>query len=231
MVSKIEISISADPREERGSKIRELRNKGLIPAVVYGRKIENIALSLDAKEFNKVFKTAGENSLINLKVTGKKEDLPVLIHDIQKDSLTENIIHVDFYRPNLEKAVKALIPLRLVGESLAVKNLGGTLVKKITEIEVKALPMHLPSEIVVDISSLDSLGSEIFVRDLEITEEIEVLKGPDEVVIFISAPSRVEEELKEPIEEKIEEVEGVIKEGEGEEGEKEDKEKAEGEIK
>ncbi len=225
MVSNIEISLSADLRKELGSQVKGLRDKGLIPGVVYGQKTKNLALTLDAKEFNKVFKQAGENSLINLKISGQKEDLPVLIHDIQKDPLTEAIVHIDFYRPNLEKAVKALIPLKIVGESLAVKNLGGTLVKKVSEIEVKALPMHLPSEIIVDISSLEKLGSEIFVRDLNLSQKVEILKGPDEVVVFIAAPSRVEEELEKPIEEKAEEVEETEEEVESKEAEGEEKEK------
>ena len=219
MVFNIEISLSAKLRDELGSKVKELRKKGLIPAVVYGQKTKNLALTLDAKEFNRVFKQAGENSLINLEIDGQKQALPVLVHSIQKNPLTEAIIHIDFYRPNLEKTVKALIPIKIVGESLAIKNLGGTLVKKVSEIEVKALPMHLPNEIIVDISSLDKLGSEIFVKQLNLPKEVEILKGPDEVVVFVAAPARVEEELEKPIEEKIEEVEGVAEKEETEETE------------
>ena len=222
MVSNIGITLSAQSRTELGSRVKKIRKEGLIPAVVYGQKTKNFALSLDSKEFKKIFKEAGENSLINLKISDQKKDLPVLIHAVQKNPLNEEVIHVDFYRPNLEQAVKAFIPLKIIGESLAVKNLGGTLVKKVSEIEVKALPMHLPSEIIVDISSLKNLGNEIFVKELSLPEEVEVLKGPDEVVVFVAAPSRVEEELEKPIEEKIEEVEGVVKPGEGEEAEKEE---------
>lgn len=228
MVFNIEISLSANLRKELGSRVSQLRKKGLLPAVVYGQKTKNLALTLDSKEFNRIFKQAGENSLINLKIGEQEQTLPVLIHSIQKNPLNEEIVHVDFYRPNLEKKAKALVPLKIVGESLAIKNLGGTLVKKVSEIEVKALPMHLPSEVIVDISSLDKLGSEIFVKDLHLPKEVEILKGADEVVVFVAAPARVEEELEKPIEEKPEEVEAEAETGEGSEAKEAEGEGKEG---
>jgi len=224
MVSKNAILLSAQPREKLGKKVNSLRKNGLLPAVIYGQKIKNLPLVLDLKEFEKVFAQAGEHSLITLKIEGQKEELPVLIHSFQKDPVSDKIIHVDFYKPNLEKKVKASVPLRIEGESPAVKNLEGTLIKNFSELEVKALPMDIPDEIIVHINSLETLGSEIFIKDLKVPEGVEILKDPEEVVALVAGPSRVEEELKAPIEEKIEEVEGVIKEGE----QKKEEEKEEG---
>jgi large subunit ribosomal protein L25 len=215
------ISLSAEPREQLGRQAKGLREKGLLPAVVYGQKTENLALVLDFRDFEKLFSQAGEHSLIDLKIKGKKEGLPVLIHDIQRDVLTGKIIHVDFYRPNLEEKVKTSIPLKIEGESIAVRDLSGTLVKSMSELEVRALPMNLPHEIVVNIDSLKTLGSEIFVKDLKLPEGVEILKDPEEVIVLVAAPARVEEELEKPIEEKVEEVEGVVKEGEEKEKEEE----------
>jgi len=224
MAFKIAFSLSAEIRDELGRPVKGLREKGLLPAVVYGQKTKNLALVLNSQEFETVFKETGESSLINLKIKGQKQDLPVLIHDFQKDPLSGKIIHVDFYSPDMEKEVKTFVPLKIDGVSLAVKDLEGTLIKNISELEVKALPMNIPHEIVVNIDSLDVFGKEIFVKDLKVPEGVEILKDPEEVVVLVSAPTRVEEELEKPIEEKVEEVEGVVKEGE-------EKEEVEGEEK
>ena len=224
MASNIDITLGAEIREELGRKANGLREKGLLPAVVYGQETKNLALVLNFQEFENVFKEAGESSLINLKIKGQKEALPVLVHDFQKDALSGKITHVDFYRPDLKKKAKALVPVQIEGNSPAVRNLGGTLIKNITELEVRALPGSIPHEIIVNIDSLEELGSEIFIKDLTVPEGVDILKDPDEVVVLIAAPTRVEEELEKPIEEKVEEVEGVVKEGEEVEEEEEKKE-------
>jgi len=110
------------------------------------------------------------------------------------------------------------------GESEAVNNLGGTLVKNLFEIEVKSLPQNIPSQIKVDIGKLNTLEDEIFVRDLIVPENVELLREPDEIVATISVPEKVEEELEKPIEEKVEEVERVEKKKEEREEEKEETE-------
>jgi len=227
MVSNIDISLSAEPREKLGKQVRDLREQGFLPAVVYGSKTKNLALVLNFQEFESVFKEAGESSLINLKIKGEKEDLTVLVHDFQRHPLSGKIIHVDFYSPDLKKEVKTLIPLKFEGESLAIKSLGGTLIKNFHELEVKSLPTNIPHEIIVNIDSLETLGSEIFVKDLNIPEGAEILKDPKELIVLVAVPTRVEEELEKPIEEKVEEVEGVIKEGEEKEGEEDEDKKEE----
>lgn len=227
MVTNIEISLSAEPREKLGKQVRDLREQGLLPAVVYGSKTKNLALVLNTQEFESVFKEAGESSLINLKIKGQKEDLIVLVHDLQRHPLSGKIIHVDFYSPDLKKEVKTLIPLNFKGESLAIKSLGGTLIKNFYELEVKSLPTNIPHEIIVNIDLLETLGSEIFIKDLNVPEGAEILKDPKELVALVAEPTRVEEELEKPIEEKVEEVEGVIKEGEEKEGGENEEKKGE----
>ncbi len=219
MVFKIDISLSAEPRKELGKGVAALRQKKMLPAVLYGCKIKNFNLILDLEEFKSVFKKAGESSLINLKIKGEKESLTVLIHDFQKDPLSGEIIHVDFYYPDLGKKIKTSVPIKVVGVSPAIKNSEGTLIKNITELEVSVLPTKIPHEIIVNIDSLETIGSEIFVKDLSIPEGVDVLRDPGEVVLLIVSPTRVEEELEKPIEEKVEEIKGVVKEGEKEENE------------
>lgn len=201
-----------------------LRKKGFLPIVLYGVGTENLSLKVDLKEFKKIYQKAGESSLIPLQIEGGKEESLILIHDIQHHPLTDEIIHVDLYKPNLKKETEAAVPLEFIGESPAVKNLEGTLVKNIQEIEVKALPQNLPHEIKVNIEKLETFEDNILIKDLDIPKEVEVLKEENEIVASVTPPAKVDEELEKPIEEKVEEVEKV--EEKKEEGEPEgDKEK------
>lgn len=201
------ISILAKKRKEKGKKVEGLRKQGKIPAVLYGPAIENVSLEIDLKDFEKVYKEAGENSLIELSVDSKK--FMVLIHDLKIDCLSQTPLHIDFYQPKLDEEIVSEIPLVFEGESLAVKDLGATLVKNIHELEVKALPQNLPHEIKVNIDKLKTFEDTIIVGDLNIPENIKVLKDLNEIIALVAQPQKIEEELEKPIEEKVENVEKV----------------------
>jgi len=206
------IKLSAKIRKEIGRKTNSLRNSGKIPAVVYGPGEKNASLEIDQQEFKKVLKEAGESSLVELNVEGEKEKRLVLIHEIQKDSITENFLHIDFFQANLKEETEAEVPLVFEGESIAVKDLGGTLVKNMSEIEVKALPQNLPHEIKVSIESLKTFEDRILVKDLILPKDVKATANPEEMVASVLAQENVEEELTTPIEEKVEDVEKVEKE-------------------
>ncbi len=216
------ISLNAKIRKTLGEKVRNLREKGLIPAVLYGPKIENTPLEIDFKDFEKVYREAGESSLISLEVEKKK--FLVLIHAIKLDPLSQKVIHVDFYQPKLDEEITANVPLVFEGEAPAVKELGGTFVRNIHEIEVRALPQNLPHEIRINADKLKTFEDSILVKDLIIPKEVKILKDPEETVAFVAEPEKVEEELEKPVEEKVEEVEKVE---EGKEKEKTEEEKEE----
>lgn len=209
--NKLQFNLSAKKREAA-------KEKGFIPAVVYGQKIDNFNIAVNYKDFVDIFNKAGENTLIDLSIEGEKKSFPVLVYDFQKDPVSDNLIHIDFYKPDLEKKVVATVPIKFIGVSKAVKDLGGTLIRDAFELEVKALPLDLPHEIVVDISPLNNFGDEIFIKDINLSEGVEILKDLEDIVVSVVAPTKVEEELEKPIEEKIEEVEKVAPE-EGEESE------------
>ncbi|MBU4078514.1 50S ribosomal protein L25, partial [Patescibacteria group bacterium] len=143
---------------------------------------------------------------------------------LQKDPLSGDFLHIDFYQPDLEKEVTALVPIKIIGESGAVKNKEGTLIKNANELEVRALPLNLPHELIVNIDSMKEFGDEIFVRDIELPEGVKILKNANDVLITVSAPTDVEHELEKEIEEKVEDIEtiGKTKEGEDEEIETEE---------
>jgi len=224
------LSLTAKIRKKVGKKVKALRKEGILPAVLYGPKIKNLLLQLEEKEFEKIYREAGESSLISLEVEASSTsadeasvDKPtsakasvdragkflVLIHDIQRDPVTDKVIHIDFYQPSLKEETEIVVPLIFEGEAPAVKELNGTLVKNIQEIPVKALPQNLPHEIKVNIESLKTFEDDILVKDLKVPEGVKVLKDPEEIVASVSPPKKVEEELEKPIEEKVEEVEKV----------------------
>lgn len=184
----------------------------MIPAVLYGPGIKNLNLAIEARDFEKIYKEAGKSSLISLAVEGSKENYSILIIEVKVDPVTGKYTHADFYQPNLSEEIEAEVPLVFEGESFAVKDLSGTLVKNISTVTVKALPQSLPREITVDIGKLKTFEDTILVSDLKLSEGVKVLKNPDEIVALVMAQEKIEEELEKPIEEKVEEVAKVEKE-------------------
>jgi len=214
LLSNMEIELKAQVRDMAGNKLKTLREKGFVPAIVYGAGQKNTSIQIDYREFEKVFEEAGESTIIKLKIGESSKN--VLIHDIAKDPVTDKFIHVDFLQIRMDKIITTVVHLVFEGESIAVKNLDGVLVKNITEVEVEALPKDLPRDIKVDISSLETFADRIKIKDLKLSEGVKVLDGPEEVLASVAAP-RTQEELEE-LEEKPEEEVGEI---ESEEGEKE----------
>lgn len=189
------VFLNATVRETTGRKVKNLRNKGLIPAIVYGRNFDNIALQLDKSEFTKLFKSAGSSTIVTLKIKDK-EDVKVLIHEPQYNPVTDEIVHADLYKVDMKQELQTEIPLNFIGESLAVVDLEGNLITNKDALEVKCLPEKLVSELDVDISSLKTFEDIIKVSDVKVPEGIEVLDDPDEVIAQVTPP-RSEEELEE----------------------------------
>ena len=190
------------------AKIRKgkVSEPGIIPAVLYGPGIENVSLEIDKKVIEKMYKEVGE-TLIDLDVEGKTYN--VLVHETQVDPLTLELIHVDFYQPNLEEKTEADVNLEIVGTAPAVK-FGGTMISNMRQVTVKALPKDLPSKIEVDVSGLSEIGDYIAIKDLKVGDGVEVVfDDPEEIVIQIVEPEDVDKELSEPIKEIDKEVEKV----------------------
>lgn len=189
-----------------------MRKKGILPVILYGPKIKNENLSVLESEFESIWKQAGASSLVTLNIEGQKESFKVLINDVARDPITNKVLHVDFYQPDLTKEIEAKVPLVFTGESVAVKDLAGTLVKNISELVLKALPHKLPREIIVDISKLATFDDTVTVGDLAMPEGVKALKNSDEIVALVVEAQKIEEELEKPIEEKVEDVAKVEKE-------------------
>lgn len=189
------ITLNADLRTIVGSQVKQLRNIGKIPANLYGRGFENLNLTLDKKDFEKVFKTAGSSTIVDLEIKDKSSE-KILIHEPQLDPVSDQIIHADLYKVNMKEEIHTEIPLEFVGVSFAVSDLEGNLITSKDALEVKCLPDKLVSEIQVDISILKTFENVIKVSDIKIPEGIEILNDPEEIVAQVTAP-RSEAELEE----------------------------------
>lgn len=196
--------------------------------VVYGKGLESRSVKLKKSEFDKAFSAAGESNLIELDIEGEKSN--VLIKDVQRHPVKGVVIHVDFYEVNMKEKVTAEIPLEFIGESKAVKELGGILIKEAHEIKVECLPNDLIDHIDVDISNLATMDDVIKVSDLNIPKTMEIMDEDDSIVAMISEP-KVEEEPEPEVTEEVAEG-GEKKEGEAKDGaETGEGEKKEGEKK
>lgn len=214
------LTLRASLRKLKGKKTRQLRKTGLVPAVLYGPERKPLNLEVAAKEFLKIYQGAGESSLIELSLEGEAKKIMVLISQIQRDPVSDEILHVDFFAPKLTEKIEAKVPLVFEGDAPAVKELEGTLVKNIQELEIRALPQNLPKEIVVSIGELKTFEDRIRIKDLNLPPNTEIMgHSPQDIVAQVVAPEKIEEELAKPIEEKVEEVEKVEKPKKEEESE------------
>jgi large subunit ribosomal protein L25 len=213
------LNLEATKREVTGHAVKRLRAEGLVPAVLYGRGMESVSLQVPARDFERVFRAAGESTLVYLKVGS--QEYPTLITDASQHPLSGAYQHADFHKVRLDEKIKAMVPVVFVGVSPAVKDEGGMLVRNVNELEVEALPTDLPHEIEIDISALKSFSDHITLASLK--PHGWVFTGEaDEVLATVQAPKSQEEldaELAAPTTD-ISAVEEIKKEKvEGEEGE------------
>jgi len=172
-------------REQTGRKVKHMRSSGILPATVYGKKVNSVSISVPTTEFTKVYREAGETGLVELSVDSKIH--PVLIHNVQIDPVNESLLHVEFYEVDLKVKVKTKVPLVIVGESAAVTERKGVILSLLTEIEVEALPTDLPEHIEVDVTSLAEVGQEVTVSQLKVPSEVTILTDLEIGVVKIDA--------------------------------------------
>jgi large subunit ribosomal protein L25 len=208
--SKVELNVS--PRPVLGKKVKRLRREGIIPANVYGRALDSVAIQVVRDDLVRVVRTAGRNEIIYLRLDGE-EPRPTFVRQIQLNPVTDAILHVDFYQISLAEKVRMEVPVALVGTAPAEQTHGGTLLHSLDSITVEGLPTDIPSVIEVDVSGLEEIDAAIHVAELSVPGEVTVLSDPDVVVAKI-APPHVEKE----VEEEVAEEEEAAEEGAEEEG-------------
>ncbi len=198
------MELSVQKREIFGKSVKNLRARGLVPAELYGKGVENLHLAIPVKDFLKVLKQAGESTMISVVLGNEKR--PAMIYDVSTDPVTDEILNVDLYQVRLDEKIKIKVPLEFVGESLAIKDKKGILVKAMQELEVEALPTNIPRSITVDLSKISDIGQSVYVKDLGVSGDVKISVAPESVVATVTAQMTEEQEAKLSAEAKPEDI-------------------------
>ena len=192
------ITLKALKREGTGKGVaRKLRQEGRVPAVLYGRELGTMHLSLDTHEAENLFHSIStENTIVDLKVEGVGELFQTLVREIQSHPFKSSLIHVDFLRIQAGVAVDVEVPLHLIGDPIGVKNSGGVLEQVLNELPVKCIPSKIPEFIEVDVSELD-INDSLHVYDLELEEGINITVDEERTICAVAIPKVVEEAVVE----------------------------------
>jgi len=181
------IILKAKIRKQVGRKVKLLRKEGLLPANIYGKKIKSESIQIGLKEFLDVYKKVGDTGLFYI------NERPVLVANIQKDPVSDMLLHIDFHQVDLKEKVEVRVPVELIGESPAEKQSIGTVVQYLDEIEVEALPTDLPDKFEVDISNLSEVDQMVQVKDLPFDKsKIEVRIDLEEILVKVELPQKQE---------------------------------------
>lgn len=177
-------SLSVEKRDLIGKKVKKLRKQGILPTNVYGKNINSLSLQVPLKEFETVYKQAGETGLVELLLDKKVH--PVLIHKVQRDYVSHQIIHADFFEVNLKEKVKTMVPVEVIGNPKAVAEKIGLLLQILNQVEVEALPTDLPDKLEVDVTSLALINDQVTVGNIKKPNGVTILTGEEETVAKIS---------------------------------------------
>ncbi|MFF2158926.1 50S ribosomal protein L25/general stress protein Ctc [Paenibacillus chitinolyticus] len=172
------------------SEAKQLRRQGKVPGVVYGKTTDSLTVVLERKELVPLLRSH-PNAVIDLNIEGVGKR-PVLISGVQRDSLSQDVIHIDFHQINMNEPVKATVAVEIVGEAAGVKE-GGILQVETAQLDVRCLPSDLPDSVQVDISNL-GIGENILVSDLKLPENVEVKTEAQDVVVTVLQPQKEVEE-------------------------------------
>ena len=210
----VKVTLTAQKRTLVGRKVKQLRREGVLPANIYGKKADSLAVQLPLKELENVYEKVGETGVVEVKING--EVRPALVVNVQLHPVTDTPLHVDFRQVDLREKITASVPIELSGEAPAQKSGAGILVQHMNEVEVEALPTDLPENLVADISGLSNVDDAVKVADLVVDREKVTILTEEEQIVAKIEPLAAEEVAPPPVEEAAAEegVEAPAAEGE-----------------
>ena len=172
-------------RKVFGKKIKQLRKQGLVVGNIFGQEFKSQAITAEFREFIKIYRIAKETKIVYLKLD--KDEIPVVIQNLQKHPVNDLILHVDFRKVDLSKKIETKVPVKIVGVSEAVAQKGGVLLTQTNELTVEAQPENIPSQIEVNIGSLKEINQEIKVSDLPKNPTYSIKELPEKVIVSVVA--------------------------------------------
>ena len=191
-----QLAIDITHRTTVGKKVKKLRQNGKIPIRLFGGGIDPMPMQADASSLGKILSQAGFNSPIFVNFDSSKEENVCFIREIQRDPITEELLHIDLLKVDMSKKVTVEVPVRLFGVPDAVKNLGGILLQSINSIPVSALPLSIPESISVDVTILVDFDKSIRIKDIEFGDGVDPERDPDTLIARVVPPRIDEEEVE-----------------------------------
>ena len=183
--------LKAAPRTVLGKKVAQLRRTGVTPANIFGHKIESKSIQADTVELVHLLRQSSRNAIINMKVDGESAPRTVVVRDLKRNAVTDQLLHVDFYQISMTQKMRADVPVVLFGISDAVTTFGGVLLQMTEKIAVEALPGDIPVQFDVDVSKITELEGSLHVRDLDVDASKVTLHTELDVVLARVASPRV----------------------------------------
>ena len=190
-----ELILQAINRNVSGRKTRFLRRQGITPTHLFGHNLQSLALQCDTANLRRIIAQAGATRPVNLEIEDEKRPRTVFIREVQRDELTGQLLHVDFYQVKKTEKIKVDVPIVLIGEAPAMKEKGRSLTRGVTSLSIECLPDKLPPQIEVALSSLEDTAQAVYVRDVVLSPDITVTTDPDQLVVKVSEARVVVEEV------------------------------------
>lgn len=181
-------TLDVELRTIEGKKVKNLRAQGLLPAVVYGKGFEAVSIQIDNRTFLSVYKQVGRSQLVDLNIPGRGKQ-SAFVHVLQRHPVTRAILHADLRVVDLKVEMNVEVPVMVVGESPLVARGDAVLILVISSVQIHALPANIPQHIEVDVSHMESLDDNIFIRDVATNTSYKVLGDPDTVLVALT-PTR-----------------------------------------
>ena len=223
-----DLTLKAEKRDVLGKKTRFMRRQGITPTHLFGHGIESLALQCNTADIQRIIAKGGTTRLIDIEIEAEKHPRSAFIREIQRDEISGQLLHVDFYQINRMEKITANIPVVLTGEAPALKARDNMIEHLINEIGVECLPDKLPPQIEIDLSLLEESGQSIHVKDIKLDKDIVITTDPEQIIVKVSRVKAAAEEIEEVV--AAEEAEAEVMEAEAE-AVAEAKAEAEGESK
>ncbi|NJK79858.1 MAG: 50S ribosomal protein L25 [Chloroflexaceae bacterium] len=183
------ILLEARPREVLGKKVSTLRKQGILPATVYGKNVEPIAIQIDERAFANTFRKVGTAVLVDLHIAGH-DPIQAFIHTIQRHPVSRNVVHADFRAVNLNEETRADVPVGLVGMSSVVARGDAIVNQTLYAVRVRAKPTDMPPRVDVDMSKVERLGQPVYVRNLALSDVYTIETPGDTIIVSLTGIKR-----------------------------------------
>jgi large subunit ribosomal protein L25 len=188
-------SFKVTTRSISGKKTRFLRREGITPAHLFGQGLDSVAVQCPTSDLQRAIAQKGTTRLMDLKLDTEKEARSVFIREIQRDAISGQLIHVDFYQVNKKRKIRVAVPVVLIGDAPAAKLKNNIIEQLMGEVEVESLPGDLPPQIEVDITPLAEANQAVKIGDIKVKPGVVIMAAPEQLIVKVTTIMEEKEEV------------------------------------